>query len=498
MFNPELLSMNSLMRSCCAILALSTFGFPQLASATEPLSTFLEAAEKGGYETREQRAVTEQRSYESQAALGRLLPSLNARGTLTHNQYGAELPPGTFPGQVDPITITPQNQFDATFTLTVPLVDLAQAARYGQARHIEKAARAQVEAAGSDLSRAVAQAYYTYVGASALVEAAKSGVSVAEENLKFVTSRRELGAVASLDLERAKANLERAKRDLVDARLVATSAARNLETLSGIWPSPADAYPEETLAEEAPLSEWLGATDTPSDRVSRELDLAAKSAKRAAAYSLLPTLSASATERITNATGFVGQASSYMIQGVLNWNLDYATYSTAKAQAAAAEVQKIRSERTRRGVEDSIFDAHQRVQASIEKSASARVEAAASLEAARLSLEGYRAGALTQLDVTQSQRDAFLAEAAKIKADSDLALARVLLRVAAGKPIDAIASTKATRLEEIKRPSQDVPVSGEGEPAPSTETTKTTSNPSADTGAGASAPAVGPTAPPQP
>lgn len=431
------------MRKNSRFLALLFLTWPAPAWATEPLSTFLKGAEEGGFDAREQRATTVQRSFETQAALGRLLPSLNARGTLTHNQYAAELPPGTFPGQTDPITITPQNQFDATFTLNVPLVDAAQAARYSQAKHLEKAAIAQEEATGTDVSRAVAQAYYTFIGASALVEAAQSSVELAQKNLAFVTSRQELGAATNLDKQRARANVERAHRDLVDARLIATSSARTLQTLSGISPDPVDTYPEDDLRQEAPLSDWLGATDTPSDRVARELNLAAKSAKRAAAYSLLPTLSASATERLTNATGFAGQASSYVLQAVLNWNLDYGTYASAKAQAAAAEVQKIRVERSRRGVEDSIFDAYHRVEASIAKSASARAEAEASLEAATLSLEGYQAGKITQLEVTQSQRDAFSAQAARIKADADLALARVLLRVAAGKPAETPPSTRS-------------------------------------------------------
>lgn len=443
MFHPQLLSSYSLLRKNCGFLALVFMTWPGSAGATEPLSTFLKAAEESGYDAREQRATAAQRSFETQAALGRLLPSFNARGTLTHNQYSAELPAGTFPGQVDPITITPQNQFDATFTLNVPLVDAAQAARYSQAKHLEKAAIAQQEATGTDLSRAVAQAYYTFIGSSALVEAAERSVALAEKNLEFVTSRQELGAATKLDKQRARANVERTQRDLVDAHLIATSAARTLQTLSGISPAPADAYPEDDLRQEAPLNEWLGATDTPSDRVARELNLAAKSAKRAAAYSLFPTLSASATERLTNATGFAGQASSYVLQAVLNWNLDYSTYSSAKAQAAAAEVQKIRVERSRRGVEDSIFDAYHRVEASIAKSASARAEAEASEEAARLSLEGYQAGKITQLEVTQSQRDAFSAHAARIKADADLALARVLLRVAAGKPAEEPPSARS-------------------------------------------------------
>ena len=68
------------------------------------------------------------------------------------------------------------------------------------------------------------------------------------------------------------------------------------------------------------------------------------------------------------------------------------------------------------------------------KSTAARAQAEAAQKAAELALDRYRAGALTQLDVTQSQRDLFQAQTARIQADADLSLARVVLRVVAGKP----------------------------------------------------------------
>ncbi len=47
----------------------------------------------------------------------------------------------------------------------------------------------------------------------------------------------------------------------------------------------------------------------------------------------------------------------------------------------------------------------------------------------------YTAGVATQLEVTEAQRDAFLATASSIQADADLAFARAALRLAAGIPI---------------------------------------------------------------
>jgi outer membrane protein TolC len=438
----------------------------QVAFATQPLETFLAGARSSSFDAREQAATVEQRNWEHEAALGRLLPSLTARGVYTRNQYESVIPAGPIT-PVD-LTITPQNQFDATFQLDVPIVDLANYHRYKQAGHLAKAAQAQSTLSSTDVDRAVARSYYTFVGASALVGAADRSVKIAEENLSYVNTRFSAGVATELDRERARANLERAKQDRTDAELVRTIAARNLETVTGISPTPVTEYSVDDLHAEAPLNDWMANRDTPADRVQVELGHAASSAKKAAASALLPTLSASAQERISNATGFSGRTSAYTLQAVLAWRLDYGTYATAQAQASAADVQKVRAERSRRTTEDSIFEAHQRVGASISKSASARAQSDAANKAEQLARSRYLAGALTQLDVTQSQRDAFQAQAARIQADADLAYARVLLRVVAGKPPVVPASTlPALSAEELAAGTANAATPPAPAPAPS-------------------------------
>lgn len=401
------------------------------ARATQPIETFLEAARTNSYDVREQTATVEQRDWEKESVFGRLLPAASARGVYTRNQYAAVI---ANPSNGQLITITPQDQVDLFLQLDVPLVDLANYQRVGQARHLAKASSHQLEQSQSDVQRLVARAYYAYVGGAALVQAAERSQKIAEDNLAFVTTRHEIGVATELDRERARANLEQSKQDRAQAELIGITAGRNLETVSGIVPTPVVEYPRDDLRPEAPLAEWLSNKDTPSDRIQAELERAATAAKKASAYALLPTLSANAQERITNATGFTGRTSAYTLQGMLSWRLDYSAYSTAQAQASAADVQKVRAERARRGVEDDIFDAFERVRTGIVKSESARAQAAAALRAEELALARYQSGALTQLDVTQSQRDAFQAQASQIQADADLLYSRVVLRLAAGKP----------------------------------------------------------------
>jgi outer membrane protein TolC len=228
----------------------------------------------------------------------------------------------------------------------------------------------------------------------------------------------------------------RAEQDLADAELGAALAGRALETLSGLSPEPASAFPPDDLHGEGTLGNWLSlATTTPSQRVAQKLGEAAEQNRKAASRALLPTLSGLAQERITNATGFNGKNSAYTLQLILAWRLDYATLAGTTAQSAALELQRVRVERTRRAAEDAAFEAFRRVEASIAKSRAATAQASAATRAAALSSDRYAAGVATQLDVTQAQRDAFLADAAKIQADADLAFARASLRLAAGVPV---------------------------------------------------------------
>ena len=440
------------------ILAFSLI--PSAVWATQPLTEFLNAAKTHSFDAREQIATSDQRRWERGAALGRLLPSFTARGVYQHNQYDVQI---LFPGATEPVVITPQNQLDAFLQLDVPLIDIASYHRYRQAHHMAEAADLQKELAGSEVDRAVARSYYSFLGASALVQAAEKSVANAQRNLDYVDTRRQVGVALELDYERARANLERTNQDLADAGLMRDLAARALQTLTGIAPQSVDVYPEDDLQGEGNLSTWLASRDTPTDKVQRKYVEAAASARRAAATALLPTLSANAQERFTNAAGFVGRNNYYTLQAVLSWRLDYSTYATAEAQAAAADVQSVRSERARRGLEDSIYDAFRRVETGVAKSTAARLQAAAAAKAARLSMDRYESGAVTQLDVTQSQRDAFQAEAALIQADVDLAYARALLRTAAGKPVDE------THVKQRRPITDPLPIAERTEPAaPST------------------------------
>lgn len=412
------------------------------ARATQPLDVFLERAQAGSFDAREAAATERQRSAEADAALGRLTPSFSARGVYTRNQreVAAQLP-----NVPERLVITPLNQLDALFQLDVPIIDLASYYRYKAARALADGASAQRDATTIDVSRSVARAYYQYLGASALARSARESIGAADANQKNVEVRQSAGASTDLDVERASANVARARQDLADAELGVALAGRSLETLSGLSPEPSDGtFQEDTLQREGPLQGWLDlASHGPLQRVAARAREAAELSRKAASATLLPTLSGSAQERISNATGFAGQADTYSLQLVLAWRLEYGFLGSSRAQAASVEAQQVRVERTERAMADATFEAYQRIEAGIAKSVAARAQARSAKRAAELAQDRYGIGAATQLDVTQAQRDAFLASAAQIQADSELAYARAALRLAAGVAISTDSASGA-------------------------------------------------------
>lgn len=421
-----------LSRATVMCLGTSLALAPRPAAALERLTEFLAGAKTANFDARELRAVTEQRAWERDAALGRLLPALSARGVYTFNQYEAAV---TLPGGPGPIVITPQNQLDAYFQADVPVLDIAGHHRVAQATHVRKASEEQQALTASQVETGVAQSYFVLIGAAALVQAAAKSLEVAESNANFISTRANFGAATSLDSERARANVEQARQQLVDATLARDLQARQLETLSGITPSPVDAAPEVLLTPPLPLEKWLETQSTPADRVQAELTQAAVYGRKAAKSAFLPTINVTANERLTNAAGFVGQSNIFTLQAVLAIRLDYTQYATTKAQAASADAQVVRAEKTRRTTSDAIFQAWQRVTSGITKCQSTRAQAEASRKASALADERFRAGAATELDVTQAQRDAFDAEVSRVRADLDLALARVQLITVSGQSL---------------------------------------------------------------
>ncbi len=410
------------------------------AHALQSMEAFLAAAHEHNPEVQAADASMRQREAEALQARGKLLPSLTARGAFVHNQYEAV---ATLPAAAGapPITLTiqPQNQLDAFFTLDVPLVDLAQFARYGSAKIQAELADATRAVTRRQLDERVIRAYALLNGASAVVRSAEQSVNVADKNRAQVTDRVKGGVSSELDYERANANYERAKQDLADGQLSRTLAARSLETLSRITPEAVGDFPDDDLHSETPLPEWVARAteELPERRVSQIERRYADAGRDAARLAFVPVLSAQAQEHLTNATGFTGRVSSYTLSAVATVRFDFGLVPQIDAAKAASENVAARAEGTRRSTEDAIVEAWHRIGANIVKAQAARAQAKSFARAAQIASDRYELGAATQLDVTQAQRDAFVADVGRIQSNLDLMQSRAILRLVSGYPPNA-------------------------------------------------------------
>jgi outer membrane protein TolC len=418
------------------------------AHALQPLEQFVNSAQAQSVDAVEARATAEQRADEEKQAWAKLAPTIAARADMTHNQF---VPAGQFPtfnakGMVtglQTVIFTPENQLDASATLNVPIVDVGSWMRISAAGATTDAARVRAGATGLDLARSVSRSYFQIVAASASIDAANRALAASEANAKVVSDRLAAGTSSELDLQRAKAEVERARQTLATAIGVYETAKRALETPTGIRPQDGGMPSlEDPLADEPELgAAAAGAQALPTVRAAR-LDLKAADRNATAAWAALaPTISGVASERASCAytkagcgpVGFTTNVAAYQLVLQATWNIDASTYFNAKAQDAARAAAGARLRRAELAARDNLFNDWLQVRTQIATARAAKAQLEASRKAAALVRERYAVGSATQLEVTQADRDALNADLGLIQAYADLAYARTLMKIDSGK-----------------------------------------------------------------
>jgi outer membrane protein TolC len=426
------------MSSWKLLLAVGGVAVAAQASALQPLEEFLRSARSSSPDTAEARAARRQAGAEAQAALGRALPRLSLRGTYTRNQYETSLAfPDPAGGPPSSVIVTPRDRWDGSVTLDVPLVDLSSFSRIAAARTSARASATQETATGLRVQSLVIQDYYQLVANAALVEASRQAVVVARASLRIAEERHGAGTAALLDVDRARAEVERNVQQLAGAELQVALVARALESTTGITPALDGAVAlRDDLHEEAPLERFERPDpELPSVDAAIQSRVASEQLATAQRLSLVPSLVASATEQTTSVAGLGGREAAWQAVIGFTWSFDLTTLADIRTRDAAAEGARAREQRVRLAARDEIHRAWATVRTSIARSRSARVQAEVSDRASRLAMDRYQAGTASQLDLLQAQRDAFAADAARIQADADLVNARAQLRVAAGEDL---------------------------------------------------------------
>ena len=418
--------------------ALAAFALSLPALSLQPLQAFVASAHEKNPDALEATANVRQRQALADFALDKQLPGITAFGTFTKNQYESTLdlaPPGAPPNVV---TIVAGSQFDAAATLRVPLIDIAAFERIASARTSTKAATAQLEAVRLQIEAQVVQSYYQLVANLALVTASRQALDVSRANFKLANDRFQAGASPELEADRARADVEQQVQQVASAELQVSLAARALESQTGLAADVAQTIRlDDDLHPEQELPAFEKALDTlPALQAARETTNAAQQDVQAGRYAAIPTLAGSFTERGTSAAGFTGHDFTWQAALTLSWAFDLGYFSNVKVQQAAVDAARARELRARLVASDSIHRQWNTVLADIARSRSARAGREAAQHASTQARDRYQAGAATQLDLLQAQRDAFTADVALIQANADLVNARTQLRLAAGQRLE--------------------------------------------------------------
>ncbi|BDG09573.1 TolC family protein [Anaeromyxobacter paludicola] len=414
-----------------ALPAAAALGLAAPAHALQPLEVFVRGARTASPDAREARANTALSGAQSAAALSRLLPGVSVAGTYTRNQYESALPLGN--GQL--AVLTPEESWDASAVLSVPLADLGNFARAGAARTAERAARLSEEDVALQDEALAAQDYFQVLADRGLVESSQRALDVARATLTLTQQQRAAGAVAGLDVDRAQAEVERQVQQLAAAQLRLELDARALASLTGVAPELTGPVAlADDLREEPPLESFVPADQAlPGLAAAVETRRAQEETARAQRLSLLPSLAGTLSERATTAPG--AHDTAYQAVVGLRWSFDGTSLASIRAEDARLDATAAREVRARLATHDAIHRTWNTVKSDIARSRSARAQAEVSQRAADLARDRYRLGAAAQLDLLQAQRDAFAADVNRIQADADLVNARAQLRVAAGRSL---------------------------------------------------------------
>ena len=420
------------------LLALGLLSAMHPARALQPLDAFLRGARASSPDDAEARAARAQSRADADAALGTALPRLSLRGSYTRNEFTSKLQiAGPAGGPPVTVTLTPFDQLDASATLDVPLVDLARFARIDAARKSARASGLQAAATGLQVESLVAQDFYQLVANLALVGSSRHALDVAQESLRIAEQRRGAGAAAMLDVDRARAEVERNVQQVAGAELQVSLVARTQQSRTAKAPArEGDVALADDLHEEPTLESFQPPDAAiPALGAAIEGRLADEALARAQRLTLAPSLGASATGRVASYEGIAGHEASWLAVVGLTWSFDLTTLAGIRSSAAAADGARAREQRARLAARDDIHRAWETVRTNIARSRSARVQADVSARAAALALQRYQVGEGSQLDLLQAQRDAFAADAGRIQADADLVNSRAQLRVAAGQSL---------------------------------------------------------------
>jgi outer membrane protein len=397
------------------------------------------------------------------AALGAFLPSVSASYSYSGKGKTTDITPpepsvtGYTPWAIDTIVVGTDTAFDAVRSAIYESLtekESATSKRYGlganwtvfspadwfgyaAASAAQASAKLNVLASEQDLITSVKVSYYAYLASEQNLTVQQEAVKRAEEQLKLIESRFELGSASKSDVLRQKVQHGNDQLTLLQATNAVTEARADLAYTIGLDPRQDTQFDpnyrvqeyngtlDEAIKSSLQHNPLLLSTEKVSDQAKHNL--------RSVKSSYLPTASLSYDVGHSSSDG-----SSYNSRG---WGLSVSLpifdgfsreYRVASAKASRNNALADLSDRRNYTV-SSVKSSFLKIEQLKKQQEVSTENVAASEEDYRITQEKYNLGAATILDLLDAQVTLKEAQVALIKVQFDLNLAFAQLEYAMGK-----------------------------------------------------------------
>jgi outer membrane protein TolC len=354
-------------------------------------------------------------------------PTLVGTGTYTRLDSDRTLGNGT--------VIAGANSFNANALLTVPIINPKAWSLQTHAEDQVEVSRVSLAEVRRQLALAVGRAYLTVIAQKRLVEVSERARDTAKAHYDYAKKRFEGGVGNRLDYVRASQQLASAESQLHQARSGLVRAREALGVLVGVE-GPVDSGDDPAMSEMPSLNVALDASQKRTDVVAQKSRLAA--AQRVLDdnwrdYS--PYLSALGQTWYQNPASLTVPVTGWQAQLVLTIPIydGGLRYGQAKEREALRDQAHLQLEATLRQAKSDVRAAFDAMRLADDSLKSARDASQLAGEALKLAELAYTAGATTNIEVIDAERQARDADSQAAIAEDAARQARLELLVAAGR-----------------------------------------------------------------
>lgn len=320
----------------------------QASGPTLTLDQAIQIAEQNAFSVKTAQSAYEKVHQEVLQAKGMLGPDVKLGATYTRFDKETKV---QFGNANQPIIVSPIQTKVATASVSMP-IDISGEYNLGirAADATLRSSQASVEAARSDLRRAVTDAYLAVLRAKAQVQVAQQSESDEEDRMKNVQEQKNAGTLAQVDVLRQEAELSQSKADLITAQnaleiskeSLNNTIARPIETQLDVQET--DGLPEIPQSPDAEVKQALDRR--PELQSIRETRVALHAITKATATGLLPTLQVAINYTRNLTTGGFGSQPEQTV-GTLSlsfpiWDsgVTHAKIGQARQDEVQAEIQQ--------------------------------------------------------------------------------------------------------------------------------------------------------------